>query len=91
VDAKILVERLKVRVVPQDAVTVLGSQTYASFWKTAKPSRLRWTRDQRWNLDRNRKNKNRDAWHAVTGSEEFIVGNLSELVDGQTVVAAHGE
>ena len=90
--AKILVERPKTRVVPQDALTVLGNQTYAFLLESGKAVKTpveRGISDGTWNEVV--KKKVGDSWHALTGEEEFIVGDLSELVDGRSVAAARAK
>jgi RND family efflux transporter MFP subunit len=89
VDAKIFLERPKVRAVPQDAVTVLGDQTYAFLLEDGKAVKTpveRGISDGK--LTEIVKKKVGGSWLALSGQEEFIVGDLSELVDGQTVSAA---
>ena len=89
VDAKIFMERPNVRVVPQDAVTVLGNQTYAFLLENGKAVK---TPVERGISDGTRtqivKKKVGGSWLVLTGQEDFIVGDLSELVDGQAVAEA---
>jgi multidrug efflux pump subunit AcrA (membrane-fusion protein) len=81
--AKVFVERPAVRAVLQDALIVLGNQTYALIRQNGRvvktPVECGIT-DGTW--EEVVKKKVGDSWQALTGNEEFIVGDLSEMTDG---------
>ncbi len=87
--AKVLVERPAVCAVPEDALLVEGDQTYGFLLengRVAKTPVQRGITDGTW--EEVVKEKTGDAWEAVRGNEKFIVGDLSELTDGQQATAA---
>jgi RND family efflux transporter MFP subunit len=86
---KVLVQRPDVFALPQKALTVLGNQTYCFLLQNNKavktPTEVGIS-DGTWvEVD---KMKIGDPWIKVTGDEDVIVGDLSELTDGQTVKVA---
>ncbi len=92
VKAKVLAERPNVHVVPRDGLVVLGQETYAYLLKNGRAIKTpvepgitdgKWTEIV--------KMRTGDSWHAVAGDEEFIVGDLADMIDGQTVVAAQAK
>ncbi len=86
---KVLVERPHVYALPQQALIVSGNQTYCYLLrsnKAVKTSVETGVSDGTWTeVD---KMKIGEAWQKVTGNEEVILGDLSELTDGQTVTVA---
>lgn len=86
---KVLIQRSGVRVLPQDALVVSGNQTYCYLLQNGKAVKtpvVRGLRDGTW--VEVTKMKIDDPWVKVTGGEEVIMGDLSELTDGQTVQLA---
>ena len=86
---KVLVERPDVYALPQPALIVAGNQTYCYLLrsnKSIKTSVETGVSDGTWTeVD---KIKAGEAWQKVTGNEEVILGDLSELTDGQAVTVA---
>ncbi|MGA2062912.1 MAG: efflux RND transporter periplasmic adaptor subunit [Thermoguttaceae bacterium] len=83
---KVLVQRPDVFALPQKALTVLGNQTYCFLLQNNKAVKTPvevGISDGAWvEVD---KMKIGDPWIKVTGNEDVIMGDLSELTDGQTV------
>ena len=88
--AKVLVESAGRLAVPADVLTVSGNQTYCFFFQGGKAVKTpvqagmsdgRWTELLKMKLG--------DPWQKVTGDENLIVADLSELTDGQTVCLEH--
>ena len=87
--AKIYLEHPHVYAVPQGATVVLGNQTYAFLFEDGKAVKTpveRGITDGTW-VEVVRK-KVADVCDPLTGKEEFIVGDLSDMADGQGVRAA---
>jgi RND family efflux transporter MFP subunit len=86
---KVLVQRPDVFALPQKALTVLGNQTYCFLLQNNKAVKTPvevGISDGAWvEVD---KMKIGDPWIKVTGNEDVIMGDLSELTDGQTVKVA---
>jgi RND family efflux transporter MFP subunit len=87
--AKVFVERRGVCAVPQDAVSVAGNQAYCYLLERGKAVKTpvqagitdgNWIEVTQLKID--------DPWVKVTGAEQFILGDLSELSDGLTVKPA---
>ncbi len=87
--AKVLVERPHVYALPRQALVVSGNQTYCYLLRSSKGVKTSveagvsdgtWTEVQ--------KMQRGEAWQKVTGNEEVVLGDLSELTDGQTVNVA---
>lgn len=92
VRAKVLVQRPKVYTLPDLARQVLivsGNQTYCYLLnngKAVKTAVLAGVSDGTWvEVDQM---KIDDAWVKIAGNEQVIVGDLTELTDGQTVTVA---
>ena len=86
VNTKVLIERSGVPMLPHDALVVSGNQTYCYLLhggKAVKTPVVRGLNDGGWSEVT--KMKIDDAWVKVTGHEDVILGDLSELTDGQTV------
>jgi RND family efflux transporter MFP subunit len=87
--AKVLVQRSNVYAVPQQATMGSGNQTYCYLLrgtKAVKTSVQVGVSDGTWiEIDRV---KTGDSWRKVTGDEQVILADLSELTDGQTVQVA---
>jgi len=86
---KVLVQRPNVYALPQKTLMVSGNQTYCYrllSTKAVKTSVQVGVSDGTWvEVD---KMKIDDRWRRVTGDEQVIVADLSELTDGQTVEVA---
>ena len=83
---KILIERPRVRVLPQHALQVLGNQTYCYLLNKDTAVRVsvqRGLSDGTW--VQVIKKKAGDSWTEFSGDEQVIVGDLAELADGQRV------
>ena len=82
-------ERPHVYAVPQEAIVEIGDQTYGYLLEDGKAVRtpVECGISDGPSVEIVKKRAG-DSWHALTGSEEFIVGDLSEMVDGQTAVEA---
>ena len=89
VNAKVLVERTAVCAVPQDCLMVSGNQTYCYLVEGGKAVKTpvqagvsdgNWVEVSKMKID--------DPWIKPTGAEQLIIGDLSELFDGQSVKAA---
>ena len=81
-----LIQRPGVFALPKQALTVMGNQTYCYLLRNDKAVKTpvevgisdgTWTEVN--------KMKSGDPWVKVTGNENVILGDLSELTDGQTV------
>jgi RND family efflux transporter MFP subunit len=86
VNTKVIIQRLGVPVLPQDAMVISGNQTYCYVLKDGKAVKtplMPGLRDGKWVEVTEIKIENR--WVKVTGGENVIMGNLDELTDGQTV------
>ncbi len=88
VNAKVLVQRSNVYALPQQALMVSGNQTYCYLLQDGKAVKTpvqagisdgTWVEVDQMKID--------DPWVKVTGDEDVILGDLSELTDGQTVKA----
>ena len=84
--AKVLVQRSNVYALPQQALMVSGNQTYCYLLRSAKAVKTpvqagisdgTWVEVDQMKID--------DPWRKVTGDEDVILADLSELTDGQTV------
>ena len=83
---KLVIERSKVWTLPQSALLVAGNQTYCYLFRAGKAVKtpiLPGVRDGTW--AEVVKMKIYDAWVKVAGSEEVVLGDLSEITDGQAV------
>ncbi len=87
--AKVLVQRSNVYALPQQTLMVSGNQTYCYRLRSAKAVKTAvqagisdgtWDEVDRMKID--------DRWVKLTGDEQIIVADLSELTDGQTVEVA---
>jgi RND family efflux transporter MFP subunit len=91
VSAKVLIPRTNVYALPLQALTVSGNQTCCFLLrsgKTVKTPVKEGIKDGTWvEVDAL---KIDDSWKKVTGDENLIMGDLSELTDGQTVNVAGG-
>jgi RND family efflux transporter MFP subunit len=89
---KVIIERPQARVLPQDALVTAGDQTYCYLLEGSNAVR---TPIQLGIRDGTRvevlKKKVGDSWIALAGDEEVIVGDLSEIADGQHVEIAREE
>jgi RND family efflux transporter MFP subunit len=86
---KVLVERPHVYALPQQALVVSGNQTYCYLLrsnKAVKTSVEAGVNDGTWTEVH--KMRIGDTWQKVTGNEEVILGELSELTDGQPLKVA---
>jgi HlyD family secretion protein len=89
VNTKVLVQRSRVPMLPQEAVIVSGNQSYCYLLrdgKAVKTAIVRGLNDGQW--VEVAKMKIDDPWVRVTGGEEVITGDLNELTDGQAVNVA---
>jgi hypothetical protein len=86
VNTKVLVQRSNVYALPQQAMTVAGNQTYCYLLRSTKAVKtpvLAGISDGTWvEVDQM---KSGDPWTKVTGDEDVILADLSELTDGKTV------
>ncbi len=97
VKVKVLVQRSKVyalpaQTAPPQALMVSGNQTYCFLLKDGKAVKtavLPGVSDGTW--VEVTKMKINDPWVKVTGDEQVIVADLSELTDGQTVQVAQAK
>jgi RND family efflux transporter MFP subunit len=90
--ASVLAERPNVRAVPREGLVVLGNETYAYLLNNGRAVKTPvepGISDEK--LTEIVQMKTGESWHAVTGDEQFIVGDLADMIDGQTVVAARVE
>jgi RND family efflux transporter MFP subunit len=91
VNTKLIVERLGVSMLPEEAIVASGNQTYCYLLrdgKAAKTAVVPGMRDGAW--IEVTKMKIGDHWVRVSGGEDVIVDHLDELTDGQTVkIAEH--
>jgi RND family efflux transporter MFP subunit len=87
--ASVFIRRPNVYALPQQALVVLGNQTYCYLLKDGKAVKTpvaaavsdgTWVEVDRMKVD--------GAWVKVAGNEQVIVGDLSELTDGQAVEVA---
>ena len=89
--AKVLVQRPNVYALPQQTLLVSGNQTYCYLLRSGKAVKTpvqAGVSDGTWvEVDQM---KIGDRWRKVTGGEEVILGDLSELTDGQTVRGVQG-
>ncbi len=92
VNAKVLVQRSNVYALPQQTLFVAGNQTYCYLLRGAKVVKTpvlpgisdgTWVEVTKMRID--------DSWRGVTGREDAIMADLSELTDGQTVKVAQGK
>ncbi len=86
---KVLVVRPHVYALPQQVLVVSGNQTYCYLQRGSKAVKTPVetdVNDGTW--VEIRKMKIGDAWKNVTGDEDVILADLSELTDGQTVTLA---
>ena len=86
VNTKVIIQRVGVLALPQDAMVVSGNQTYCYLLKDGKAVKtplMPGLRDGAW-VDVT-KMKIDDRWVKVIGNEQVILGALDELTDGQTV------
>jgi len=86
VNTTVIIQRLHVPVLPQDAMVVSGNETYCYLLqdgKAVKTSVVRGLRDGAWVEVTKMKVDGR--WVKVSGGEDVIMGNLDELTDRQTV------
>ena len=89
--AKVLIERSHVYALPQRAVVVSGNQTYCYLLRSGKAYKtpiLPGIRDGTW--VEVVKMKIEDPWVKVTGKEEVLLCDLSEITDGQEVKVVRG-
>ncbi len=89
ITAKMLVQRPNVYALPQNALIVPGNQTYCFLLRGTKAVKTpvqagisdgTWVEVDQMKID--------DRWKKVTGNEDVIMADLSELTDGQTVKVA---
>ena len=89
INVKMLVQRPNVYALPQQALMVPGNQTYCYLLRGSKAVKTpvqvgisdgTWVEVDQMKID--------DPWQKVTGDEEVILADLSELTDGQTVKVA---
>ena len=84
--ASVFIKRSNVHALPQEAMAVSGNQTYCYLLKDSKAVKTpveAGVSDGTWTeVD---KMKIGDSWVKVNGDEPVIMGDLSELVNGQTV------
>jgi HlyD family secretion protein len=89
VNTKVLIQRSNVYALPQQALMVSGNQTYCYLLRGTKAVKTpvqAGTSDGTWvEVDQM---KIDDPWRKVTGGEDVIMADLSELTDGQTVTVA---
>jgi HlyD family secretion protein len=90
--AKVLVRRPNVYALPQQSLMVSGNQTYCYLVRAGKAEKTAvqaGLSDGKWvEIDRI---KVGDRWSEVIGNEQVIVGDLSELTDGQSVTVVTDE
>ena len=89
VNTKVLIRRAHAPMLPQDALLVSGNQTYCFLLQNGKAVKtpvVRGLRDGTW--VEVTKMKIDDLWVNVTGAEDVILADLSELTDGQAVKLA---
>jgi RND family efflux transporter MFP subunit len=89
--ASIQVERPNARVLPRAAVVELGNQTCCYLYENGRAVKTpvqTGVGDENWIAVVKRRGNGQ--WIDFTGSEEVILGDLSELADGQKVVVATG-
>ena len=86
VNTKVLVQRSNVYALPQQTLMVSGNQTYCYLLCRTKAVKTpvqagisdgTWVEVDQMKID--------DPWRKVTGDEDVILADLSELTDGQTV------
>jgi HlyD family secretion protein len=89
VNTKVLVQRSNVHALPQQTLLVSGNQTYCYLLRSTKAVKTpvqagindgTWVEVDKMKVD--------DLWRKVTGDEDVIMADLSELTDGQTVKVA---
>jgi HlyD family secretion protein len=94
VNAKVIVQRsnvytLPAQTTPPQTLMVSGNQTYCYLLRSTKAVKTpvqagigdgTWIEVDQMKID--------DPWHKVTGNEDVIMADLSELTDGQTVKVA---
>ena len=89
VNTKVLVQRSNVYALPQQTLMVSGNQTYCYLLRGTKAVKTpvqagisdgTWVEVDQMKID--------DPWKKVTGDEDVILADLSELTDGQTVKIA---
>jgi hypothetical protein len=87
--AKVLIRRSNVYALPQKALTVSGNQTYCYLLESGKAVQtpvVPGLKDEHWaEVDQM---KIGDAWRKVTGDEDVVLADLSELTSGQRVQVA---
>jgi hypothetical protein len=86
---KVVIQRPNVRVLPEQALVVHGNQTFCYLLAGGKAVRTpvqRGLSDGTW--VEVVKRQTGDAWTPFTGNEPVIVGDLTEIVDGQPVEVA---
>jgi HlyD family secretion protein len=90
--AKVFIQRTNVYALPRQAVTISGNQTYCYLLQKGKAVKTpiavgigdeKWEEVDGMKID--------DSWRKVTGEEEVILADLSELTDGQGVTVAQAE
>jgi RND family efflux transporter MFP subunit len=89
--AQVIVERQGVWMLPQEALMVTGNETYCYLLhdgKAVKTPVVPGLRDGDW--IEVTKMKIHGRWVKVSGDENVVMGDLSELTDGQTVKVAGG-
>jgi RND family efflux transporter MFP subunit len=86
---KVIVERPRVYAVPHEALIVLGDETYAFLVENGKTVKtpVEPGMDDGTSVEVVRK-KAGNSWQPIDGSEQLVLGNLSEMVDGQSVAVA---
>jgi hypothetical protein len=89
VNTKVLVQRSNVYALPQPTLMVSGNQTYCYMLYNAKAVKTpvqagisdgTWVEVDQMKID--------DPWRKMTGDEDVILADLSELTDGQSVKVA---
>ncbi len=84
--ASVFIERANIYALPKEALTVSGNQTYCYLLNDGKAVKTpveagiaggAWVEVDKMKIG--------DSWAKVTGNEPVIMGDLSELVNGQTV------
>jgi HlyD family secretion protein len=87
--ARVIIERPKVWALPKQTLVMLGNRTYCYLLENNKAVRTRiqkgitdgtWTEVLKKQVD--------DPWVDLSGEEQFILGDLAELTDGQAVQVA---
>ena len=84
--AKVIIERPRLRVLPQQALVMLGNRTYCYLLENNKVVKTRLQKgisDGTW--VEVLKRQVGESWVDFSGSEQVVLGDLAELTDGQAV------